>query len=117
MTATFIPAFSQTAGVNVYLQTNLVGNVKGLAPVVDPNLVDPWGLSISASSPFWVSNHLSGTSTLYNGAGTITPTVVKIPAGAASAAGALGRPARYRFSCLRRTEKLRRLSSIQTTEP
>jgi uncharacterized protein (TIGR03118 family) len=92
MTATFIPAFSQTAGVNVYLQTNLVGNVKGLAPVVDPNLVDPWGLSISASSPFWVSNHLSGTSTLYNGAGTITPTVVKIPAGAASAAGALGRP-------------------------
>jgi uncharacterized protein (TIGR03118 family) len=92
MTVTFLPAAAQTTGANVYVQTNLVGNVKGLAPVVDPNLVDPWGISLSTSSPFWVSNHLSATSTLYNGAGTITSLVVKIPPGAASAAGAAGRP-------------------------
>lgn len=93
MTATLFPAAAQTTGANVYVQTNLVANTKSAgAAIVDPNLVDPWGISISASSPFWISNHLSGTSTLYNGAGTITPTVVKIPAGAASAAGALGRP-------------------------
>jgi uncharacterized protein (TIGR03118 family) len=92
MTVTFLPAAAQTTGANAYVQTNLVGNVKGLAPVVDPNLVDPWGISLSTGSPFWVSNHLSATSTLYNGAGTITPTVVKILPGAASAAGAVGRP-------------------------
>jgi uncharacterized protein (TIGR03118 family) len=77
---------------NAYIVTNLVANTAGTAPVVDPNLVDPWGIAISTSSPFWVSNHLSGTSTLYNGSGTITPTVVIIPKGSASAAGALGRP-------------------------
>ncbi len=92
LTVSFLPAVAQTTGANVYLQTNLVGNVKGLAPVVDPNLVDPWGISLSTASPFWLSNRLSGTSTLYNGAGTITPTVVKIPASAASAAGAVGQP-------------------------
>jgi uncharacterized protein (TIGR03118 family) len=92
LTVSFLPAAAQTAGPNIYVQTNLVGNVKGSAQVVDPNLVDPWGISLSTASPFWISNHLSATSTLYNGAGTITPTVVKIPAGAAAAAGATGRP-------------------------
>jgi uncharacterized protein (TIGR03118 family) len=88
-----VPALSQTTTPpNVYVQTNLVSNVKNGAPVVDPNLVDPWGLSISTGSPFWVSNHLTGTSTLYNGAGTITPLVVKVPAGSASPSGSLGRP-------------------------
>ncbi len=87
-----LPSAAQTTGANSYVQINLVSNTKGMAPVIDPNLVDPWGISISTSSPFWISNHLSGTSTLYNGGGTITPTVVKIPAAAASAAGALGRP-------------------------
>jgi uncharacterized protein (TIGR03118 family) len=75
-------ALAQTS--NAYIQTNLVANTAGMAPVVDPNLVDPWGIAISTSSPFWVSNHLSGTSTLYNGSGTITPTVVIIPKGSAS---------------------------------
>src|SRR5882672_2926491 len=77
---------------NVYLQTNLVSNIKGVALVTDPNLVDPWGISFSAASPFWVSNHLSGTSTLYNGQGAINATVVTIPPAPGSAAGALGRP-------------------------
>jgi uncharacterized protein (TIGR03118 family) len=84
------PAAGQTN--NAYITTNLVANTAGVAPVVDPNLVDPWGISISTSSPFWVSNHLSGTSTLYNGSGAITAVVVIIPKGSASPAGALGRP-------------------------
>jgi len=77
---------------NVYLQTNLVSNVKGAALVNDPNLVDPWGVSFSAASPLWVSNHLSGTSTLYNGQGAITPIVVAIQPAPGSPAGTLGRP-------------------------
>jgi uncharacterized protein (TIGR03118 family) len=92
LTVAFFPAAAQTTGPNAYVQTNLVSNTKGAAPVVDPNLVDPWGLSISTSSPFWVSNHLSATSTLYNGSGVANATVVQIPAGSASPAGSIGRP-------------------------
>jgi uncharacterized protein (TIGR03118 family) len=82
MSAGILPAMAQTK--NVYLQTVLVSNAKNGTAVVDPNLLDPWGISFSGTSPFWVSNHLSGTSTLYNGSGVITPTVVTVPAGSAS---------------------------------
>jgi uncharacterized protein (TIGR03118 family) len=66
---------------DTFTQTNLVSNEPGLAAVTDPNLINPWGVSFSATSPFWVSNQGSGTATLYNGAGAITPLVVTIPAG------------------------------------
>jgi len=62
-----------------YNQTNLVANTSGVAPVTDPNLVNPWGLSRSSSSPWWVSDNGAGLATLYNGAGTIIPLVVTIP--------------------------------------
>lgn len=48
-----------------YLQTNLVSDIPGLAKIHDPLLVNPWGISFSATSPFWVSNQGTGTSTLY----------------------------------------------------
>jgi uncharacterized protein (TIGR03118 family) len=53
-----------------YTQTNLVSDIAGMAPVTDPNLKNPWGLTRSATSPWWVSNNNSGTSTLYNATGT-----------------------------------------------
>ena len=81
---------ARAAGANSYLQHNLVSNTAGEADVTDPNLVDPWGLSFSAASPFWTSNHLSGTSTLYSGNGAITALVVTIPPG--KAGGTVGRP-------------------------
>jgi len=56
-----------------------VANASGVAPVTDPNLVNPWGLSRAAGSPWWVSDNGTGLSTLYNGAGAITPLVVTIP--------------------------------------
>src|ERR1700688_1322955 len=77
------PSLIMAAGANLYLVHNLVANVAGQADVTDPNLVDPWGNSLSATSPFWVSNHLSGTSTLYSGNGAITAVVVTIPPGKA----------------------------------
>jgi len=64
-----------------YYQTNLVSDVPGLAPTTDPNLVNPWGVSFSATSPFWVSDQGTNLSTVYNGLGAITPLVVPIPAG------------------------------------
>ena len=78
--AFFVPASVFAAGANVYIQHNLVSDVAGQADVTDPNLLDPWGVSFSATSPFWVSNKNKGNSTLYNGSGTITPLVVTVPA-------------------------------------
>jgi uncharacterized protein (TIGR03118 family) len=37
-----------------------------MAPVTDPNLKNPWGMSFSATSPFWVSNQVTNSATLYN---------------------------------------------------
>ena len=63
-----------------YTQTNLVANTASAgAAVVDPNLVNPWGLSRSASSPWWISDAGTGLSTLYNGSGAIQSLVVTIP--------------------------------------
>jgi uncharacterized protein (TIGR03118 family) len=73
-----------------FTQTNLVSDVPGLANTTDPNLKNPWGVSFSATSPFWVSNQASGNSTLYDGAGNINPLVVTIPPGATPPSGPTG---------------------------
>jgi len=73
-----------------YDQTNLVSDVPGLAASTDPNLVNPWGLAFSATSPFWVANQGSGTSTLYDGAGNINATVVTITGNPTPPNGATG---------------------------
>jgi uncharacterized protein (TIGR03118 family) len=72
--ATFVVPSISTA--QHFTQKNLVSdisqpdNADGSKVVVDPNLKNPWGLTRSAGSPWWVSNNNSGTSTLYNGTGT-----------------------------------------------
>jgi len=65
----------------VFFQTNLASDVPGLAANLDPNLKNPWGMSFSATSPFWVSNQGSNNSTLYNGAGIAQALVVSTPVG------------------------------------
>ena len=54
---------AQAAG---YIVTNLVSDQPGVALKTDANLVNPWGLTASATSPFWVANNGTGTSTLYH---------------------------------------------------
>jgi hypothetical protein len=56
-----------------YTQTNLVSNASGVAPVTDPQLINPWGISRGSGSPWWVSDNATGFSTLYNGAGAKHP--------------------------------------------
>lgn len=56
-----------------YSMNKLVSDIPGYATQTDPNLVNPWGLAMTATSPFWVSNNRSQTSTLYNGAGVLFP--------------------------------------------
>jgi uncharacterized protein (TIGR03118 family) len=48
-----------------YRQTNLVSDQPGVALLQDTNLVNAWGLSFNATSPFWISDNGSGLSTLY----------------------------------------------------
>jgi uncharacterized protein (TIGR03118 family) len=62
-----------------FTQTNLVSDVPGVAAHTDPNLVNPWGVSFSPTSPIWVSNQGTTTSTLYDGAGNINALVVTVP--------------------------------------
>jgi uncharacterized protein (TIGR03118 family) len=67
-----------------FVQTNLVSDIPGLAAHTDANLKNPWGISFSLTSPFWVSNQVTGTATLYAGDGTprpATPLIVDIPGG------------------------------------
>ncbi|MDQ3667611.1 MAG: TIGR03118 family protein [Acidobacteriota bacterium] len=52
---------------SAYRLTHLVSDSPGIAPVLDPLLVNPWGISMTASSPFWVANNGTSTSTLYRG--------------------------------------------------
>lgn len=75
---------------NVYQQDNLVSDVPGLGASTDANLKNPWGIALSPKGPFWVSNQVTGTSTLYNSAGVPQPLVVNIPAGASGPRGPTG---------------------------
>ena len=63
-----------------YNQTNLVSNTSGTAPVIDPQLINPWGLSRGSGSAWWISDQATGFSTLYNGAGVKQSLIVTIPA-------------------------------------
>ncbi len=67
------------AGPFGYTQTNLASDVPNLAANTDPNLRNPWGMSYSATSPFWVSDQAATLATLYNAAGAPQPLVVATP--------------------------------------
>jgi uncharacterized protein (TIGR03118 family) len=77
VTASTKNAMAQT--VQHYKQTNLTSNQASLAPTVDPNLVNAWGLARSSTSPWWVADNGTGLSTLYGATGTPVALVVSIP--------------------------------------
>jgi uncharacterized protein (TIGR03118 family) len=78
-TATSLAIATASAFAQHYTQVNLTANTSGIAPVTDPNLINPWGLSRASGSPWWISDNGTGLSTLYNGVGAINPLVVTIP--------------------------------------
>lgn len=65
-------------GAFVLKQVNLVSDVPGKAAIVDPDLVNPWGLALTSTSPLWSANAGTDTSTLYSSAPGST-TAVKVP--------------------------------------
>jgi len=50
---------SATSALAQYAQTNIVSDIRGMASNFDPNLNNPWGISFTPGSPFWVSNEAS----------------------------------------------------------
>lgn len=99
-----------------YTQTNLTSSVLGAAALQDPDLKNPWGLSRSSGSPWWVADADSGLSTLYDGTGKKQGLVVTVPAAQPSKIGSpagtifngsatdfllgTGAPAKFLFSTL-----------------
>jgi uncharacterized protein (TIGR03118 family) len=67
------------AGPVGFIQTNLASDVPGLAQTTDPDLVNPWGMGSSATSPVWIGANGTGKSVLYNGAGVKQGLIVTIP--------------------------------------
>jgi len=75
------------SGANSYRVVNLVSNVAGVAAQTDPGMVDPWGFS-NPGTPFWLSDHASGLSTVYAATGVPNAAViVTIPAASGSGTG------------------------------
>jgi uncharacterized protein (TIGR03118 family) len=64
---------------NEFHQTNLISDLSNQgAQVVDPNLVNSWGLALSPTSPLWVADNGTSVATVYsiNAGGT---TAAKVP--------------------------------------
>src|SRR5579862_5773339 len=51
------------------------------APLTDASLVNGWGLTASATSPWWTSNNKTNTSTLYSGVGSKNALTVAVAGG------------------------------------
>ncbi len=54
----------QHGAPTTFTQTNLISD--GFVPAVqtDPNLINPWGVSYSPTSPFWISDNGSGVASI-----------------------------------------------------
>src|SRR5262245_11058668 len=81
-----ILAASKASG-DTYSWTNFQSDIAGVAQHVDPNLANPWGMSVSPNGTIWVSDNGTGVSTLYRQDGTTVPLVVTIPTAARNRAG------------------------------
>src|ERR1700737_655617 len=80
-------ALSTLGVAQQYQQTNLVSDIQGLAPTPDAQLLNPWGLIASPTSPWWLSDNNAGVSTLDDGQGGKQGLVVNIPSPVNGVAG------------------------------
>src|SRR5262249_55613129 len=74
------------------IQTNLVSDGFVPAAKTDPDLLNPWGLAATSTSPWWVNDNHAGLSTLYQSDGTKLGLVVTVPPPAGSAPGPTSAP-------------------------
>ena len=90
--AIVVCAGGRFAIAQAYQQTDLVSDIQGLAQnppggQADTQLLNPWGLVASPTSPWWVSDNNAGVSTLYNGQGIKQGLVVNVPSPASGVPG------------------------------
>src|SRR3954471_13226954 len=73
-----------------YAVTGIVSDLATLAPKVDPNLKNGWGLAATATSPWWVVDNDTNKATIYTAGGTVNalaPTVDGGPTGEVAGPG------------------------------
>jgi uncharacterized protein (TIGR03118 family) len=92
LTIAAVVAVRPLAMAQAYQQTNLVSDIQSLAQnpasgQPDTQLVNPWGLISSPTSPWWVADNNAGVSTLYNGQGVKQGLIVNIPSPVSGVAG------------------------------
>src|SRR5690242_14628740 len=86
-----------------YVQTDLVSDIPGLATITEPTLVNPWGISHTTTSPFWISDQATNFTNLWLVTGQTNVTKVTginpptgnimIPPGGVGAVGPTGQVA------------------------
>jgi uncharacterized protein (TIGR03118 family) len=83
MAATVLLVGSAAGGIadNVFTVHDLVSDASAAAPATDATLVNGWGLSAGPTTPWWVSNNGTNTSTLYSGSGAKLALTVAVPGG------------------------------------
>jgi hypothetical protein len=64
------------AWTNAFTQMNLVSDIQVLASFHDSASANPWGVSFSTTSPFWISDQGTNEATLYS---VTSSGVVKLP--------------------------------------
>src|SRR5688572_10617248 len=74
---------------STFISTAVVSNGSVAGTIVDPNLVNPWGMAVAPGGPIWVANNATQTATAYDGAGNLQ-LVVSLPASARGPASATG---------------------------
>lgn len=77
-----LPALAQK--VNVSYATS---DIPAVGTFSDSNLVNPWGLSIDPTGPWWISDNGKGLSTLYIASGQPQALVVTIPSATGQGTG------------------------------
>jgi uncharacterized protein (TIGR03118 family) len=71
---------TQTIYGDTYSWENLQSDLAGVAEHVDPNLVNPWGMTVSPNGTIWASDNGTGVATLYRGTdGSALSLIVTIP--------------------------------------
>jgi uncharacterized protein (TIGR03118 family) len=82
-----VPSAVQAHAPTAFVETDLVSDQAGRATITDASLVNAWGVALSPTSPLWVADNGTNSSTLYSGGTAATPVAkaaltVEIPGGA-----------------------------------
>jgi uncharacterized protein (TIGR03118 family) len=77
--AALLAAQAGSARAQEFSVQNLVSDGSVPAANIDPQLINPWGVSYAPTGPFWISDNGNGLSTLYTGTGAKVPLTVTVP--------------------------------------